>query len=703
MAYDNNNRTTSLNTTCLIRIDVLDTNDNRPILQAPLDAEMPIVISIETLKANLMKAYRKRTPILKLNATDPDSGSFGRLTFKLESQIKLEQVNFSNTVHGNQIVEVNLFECEPESGLVTARLSATKSGRSKRQIFKRIGARVPRSHNNKQMYQSEYENYETHWIDDNKLVGIYALVVRITDNDENPNSIQLNTRAYIFIALTRNETVNNSTSSEGSLIDSQIKYLRHLIVEADLNDHESSNSSNLNMQNLKFNRMISMFSRTSEAKLGSKHMFTSQTGLAELGAQLMLAINGKNFKYFLAFTLLGCLMVCLIIMSLCMSIYFYRQHRQNKEMKSFKAPSGGGAPKHSQLMDLTASSNTDGSASPSSLTSSELIENNSTYLSSEENLKYRNQQATLIRKSTSASSNEEYKYSLSKNKTMHIYDNYEGQLKSPCHQTTSLVKISQQKRTLKKRDMIASPNHLNAMSEEERVVLIGESGETNKIEIPHLRNQLLVQVTLPYEKKMVASTESLTSYNSSNSTAKTCTTTSQNSGKKVLHSSHGESPNNFKTFKANYSPDQGKQQPIVNRIVCQESSYRTMPLNGFRNVGEAKKSFDQKPLNLPVNELFKRYELKKQAADGTIDSSVHSSLSSLQPPGCRLLDLSSPRKQFNVLTEVAHADQVPDYFFKDEKEYKKFLASNTNPNCKQKIINFRHIVEPPISPRSQHE
>ena len=68
-----------------------------------------------------------------------------------------------------------MFECEFESGMMTARLNATKSGRSKRQttnmperqICKRIGARVPCSHNNKQMYQSEYDYYETHWIDDN--------------------------------------------------------------------------------------------------------------------------------------------------------------------------------------------------------------------------------------------------------------------------------------------------------------------------------------------------------------------------------------------------------------------------------------------------------------------------------------------------------------------------------------------------------
>ena len=33
---------------------------------------------------------------------------------------------------------------------------------------------------------------------------------------------------------------------------------------------------------------------TSEAKLGDIHIFTSQTGLAKLGAQLLLAIHGKN-------------------------------------------------------------------------------------------------------------------------------------------------------------------------------------------------------------------------------------------------------------------------------------------------------------------------------------------------------------------------------------------------------------------------
>ena len=49
------------------------------------------------------------------------------------------------------------------------------------------------------------------------------------------------------------------------------------------------------------------------------------------------------------------------------------------------------------------------------------------------------------------------------------------------------------------------------------------------------------------------------------------------------------------------------------------------------NNNKLSNSFDQKPLNLPVNELFKRYELKRQAADSTaINDSIHASMGSLQ-------------------------------------------------------------------------
>ena len=82
-------------------------------------------------------------------------------------------------------------------------------------------------------------------------------------------------------------------------------------------------------------------------------------------------------------------------------------------MKSFKAPTGA-APKHSQLMDLTVSSNTEiltrlHHSLIRSFSNKAIWLIGIEFISIEENLKFCNQQVTLILKSTSALSNKEYK------------------------------------------------------------------------------------------------------------------------------------------------------------------------------------------------------------------------------------------------------------------------------------------------------
>ena len=119
------------------------------------------------------------------------------------------------------------------------------------------------------------------------------------------------------------------------------------------------------------------------------------------------------------------------------------------------------------------------------------------------------------------------------------------------------------------------------------------------------------------------------------------------------------SQSNFKTFKtvaltSNNSPNHLVHSPNNSPYIKKQHvdyatlSYRTMPSHGLQHQSGTLNSrsnhqskvvnnFDQKPLNLPVNELFKRYELKRHAADSTIAtnvigsmSSIHSSLGSLQ-------------------------------------------------------------------------
>ena len=110
-------------------------------------------------------------------------------------------------------------------------------------------------------------------------MDISALVVHITDNEENPNSIKLNTRAYIFTALTRNETtqlhLREAWLTRQAWTITNLQQLKSIYATLEI----QSNDKHV---------------QTSEVKLGDIHILTSQTGLAKLGAQLLLAIHGKN-------------------------------------------------------------------------------------------------------------------------------------------------------------------------------------------------------------------------------------------------------------------------------------------------------------------------------------------------------------------------------------------------------------------------
>ena len=156
-------------------------------------------------------------------------------------------------------------------------------------------------------------------------------------------------------------------------------------------------------------------------------------------------------------------------------------------------------------------------------------------------------------------------------------------------------------------------------------------------------------------KKIVASAESLSSENTLSQAQ------SHNIQKECLVISPNSQQSNFKTFKtltlssATSSPShqQSLNSPFNKKTSYSPSSnntsasYRTMPSQHHVS-NKLANSFDQKPLNLPVNELFKRYELKRQAADSTITSDIHSSMNSLQPNQPNQLQ-SCPKKMTNEL------------------------------------------------------
>ncbi len=544
-----------------------------------MDYEMPVVISLSKINSD---SQNQKTPLFNLNVTDYDSGAFSSLHFTLEKQIKLEQTNRTSqsALSVRDLLQTNFFEVDQNTGLI-----------------------------------SLVRNTQT-------TAGVYALVIRITD--ANDDTFQFNTRAYLFLAL---KTTEQPLSAE-------VKFLRSLVAQAGLNlntrpgghkHNQLYNSKFFNRQNSKFNRLLETYVKQgSSADLGldaGKH-------LARLGTQIMEAISGKNFKYFIILSLMASVMLCFIIGTCCMSIYWWRQKKCNNSKKN--------------LMNLSGSSNTDvvassgnGSTSPSSMTSSELVDN----FSSEENLK-------------------------AKYKTINIYDNYDNRLiRSPCRPGTLTRSVASSKLQATKK----------ATGEEQETLLVQTKA------VKDCSDQLLVQVGAT-ANKMVASQESLTSYNSSNSTAKTASTTSGNTQLTQPLPQLDSSPNSFRTFKTHYSP--AENQEAV-------GSYRTLPMNGYRNLSEVN-STPKKALNLPVNELFKRYEMKKQ---GVIDSQGNSSVSSTSPHSSNS-SVQSPHKQLNLqLINENSVNQVPDYFFKDEREYKKLLAQS-NGGGKQRVNVIKQVLSP---------
>ena len=85
IAYDNlNSSGNSLSSMCLVRVEVIDLNDNTPVFSSPIDSSKPTLIALNVSEALL------KNDLLKLNANDLDASSNGKLVFNIEKQIKLK-------------------------------------------------------------------------------------------------------------------------------------------------------------------------------------------------------------------------------------------------------------------------------------------------------------------------------------------------------------------------------------------------------------------------------------------------------------------------------------------------------------------------------------------------------------------------------------------------------------------------------------
>ena len=291
---------------CLIQVEVIDVNDNRPQLLTPLDSQMPLMYSVNQLTNN-------NNYLFTLNATDLDINNsvYGRIRFILEDEIRVDDASKSI----EQQIQ-NIFECDPATGQLTFKLN----------------------------------DYEL-----NDLIGVYALVFKLSDYGG------LATQAYVFVAL------HNQTHLNDTIYLTRMSRLRQLIIDANLNAQENENSD---MNEIKFKRLIKQLNSPVDSLLNSELKSSNQTTsrLAMLRNQLVQVFTIKNYKYFIVFMIASIIMIVFIVLSLLISICFYRQHSQyeKKDAESFKKNQTYGV----------ILNNGNGSASPSSsITSSELIEN----------------------------------------------------------------------------------------------------------------------------------------------------------------------------------------------------------------------------------------------------------------------------------------------------------------------------------------
>jgi hypothetical protein len=154
-----------------------------------------------------------------------------------------------------------------------------------------------------------------------QIAGIYALIVKVTDTPKADTDLPLSSRAILFIHLTDSISSSNKTSS-------QLKLLKRIINES------SSDTTQDDLDRL-LNKIVYAYSYaiTNGKILGASavNSLANNNSFYQLKNELFnLAFNGKNYKFFLAFVIAACLMICFIVTSLCLTFYFYKQ-RQSKE------------------------------------------------------------------------------------------------------------------------------------------------------------------------------------------------------------------------------------------------------------------------------------------------------------------------------------------------------------------------------------
>ncbi|RNA06581.1 protocadherin-9 isoform X2 [Brachionus plicatilis] len=592
VAYDNFNQTPSLNSTCLVRIDVIDLNDNQPIVLRPLDNEMPFVFKLNSiLNDSFIENNRLVSRLTKIVAKDADSGLNSILRFKIEKQIKLKVDKNLDFFEQN----VNLFGIDSKTGSVYSKFDLSPSKQNVESNL--VGS-----------FRLRNDKFE---IDPN-ISGFYGLVLNISDSAE---SFTKSVKHYVFIVL-----VNRSADFE-----QKISLLKSIINQSRLNGQDFFDYDYGFEQDIEDGKFYSVVSQFEDGKVYQKRpkavshyrKISNKNSLRKLFGFIDMG-KTKTINYILILIISVLVFTLVLITSLCLfSIYYKKAERQKSLNNSAK--------KHlcEIYTDSKKTTLAKSSASPSSLTSSEFLNLNSNRNSTDD-------------------------------------EDETGGFRKPSFMSKEMIREEEQ--------AILIVN----TSSDENSNLASSSSNSTKSTNSGKNNQLLVLISSSDKK---SSNESLASTTISSKVS-----------------------TNFRTFKNSGSSSNSPKQTILLASDV-NNSYRTLPVS--RNLKSKNVDAAVKQLNLPVNELFKRYELKKQATNGTLETSGSiSSLNSLSMNRkfrAHEASYASPKivqKNFNLNPTVNittnESNEVPDYFFKDEKEHKVFQLNGNAKN--RKILNLKQIV-----------
>lgn len=570
VAFDNsNNSGNSLETECLVKIEVIDVNDNRPRFN--FNHSIIIVnLNISDLKFHL-------------NASDQDSAENGKLFYTIEKQIKLKQKPHDRlNANFKQHQYLNIFDCEPHSGVITLK-----------------------------------PNQNRHKFSLKQLAGIYALLVKVTDLPL--TSPSLNAHAIVFLNLdSANSTQLLQTITETQNDDTDLEQTLNKIVYA-----------------------------YSYAITNGKTLTTSQIidkdSLLNLKSEFFrLAFSASNYKYFLVFVVAAGLMLCFIVTSLCMTMYFYKQRRQSgrirkeskllsdfagdQEFQSRRSTDDGSTSSSTSLTNTKTTNSTISTSQNNnqsrvvSLLSASSVSPASTQDDATTHLFTTNYESLQLNYSSVDSHGESSQTNTLNGKSSFtpscmMYDdepNYSSVFKNKSQEKNQTLLRKKNPSNIKSNRQVAISNYpsdCDSIYAAERAILI--TSNNNEEIYNHSKNSNLTK-----NKSSMASSESLSSPQT------------------ALNAAGSPPSSQFRTFK---TLNLTQSSPIAllvstNQQQQQQSPYRTMPKT--------------QPLNLPVNELFKRYELKRQAQDQSSivnnnSNSSHSSLGSLTNTTPRLKQKNS--------------------------------------------------------------